>query len=88
MTRVYGGGIELGGIDLDDDIELVECPHCGEDALERYWETCEAGSININHTIICTACDYAEGDLPDSYFEACQDNYDPEIDAILAEMGL
>ena len=63
-------------------------PHCGEDALERYWETCETGSINLNHTIICTACDYAEGDLPDSYCEACQDNYYPEIDAILTEMEL
>lgn len=61
MTRVYGGCIEPGGIDLDNDVEVIECPHCDGDAFGRYWETCEAGSINLNHTIICTACDHGRG---------------------------
>ncbi|MER9048226.1 hypothetical protein NKH89_13385 [Mesorhizobium sp. M0923] len=88
MTRVYGGCIEPGGIDLDDDVEVIECPHCGGDAFERYWETCEAGSIDRNHTIICTACDHAEGDLPDSYFEPHEAERSPEIEALLDELGL
>ncbi|KAB2695415.1 hypothetical protein FHS76_004054 [Ochrobactrum daejeonense] len=88
MTRVYGGCVEPGGFDLDNDLEVVACPECAGEAFERYWETCEGGSINQNHTIICTECDYAEGDLPDSYFEGREDNFDPEIDALLNEMNL
>ncbi|NKW11437.1 hypothetical protein HGG76_28100 [Ochrobactrum tritici] len=61
MTRVYGGCVEPGGFDLDNDLEVVACPDCAGEAFERYWETCEGGSINQNHTIICTECDYAEG---------------------------
>lgn len=34
MTRVYGGCIEPGGIDLENDVSVLECPHCGGDAFE------------------------------------------------------
>lgn len=89
MTIVYGNGIEPGGMELDNDVSVIECPHCGaHEALERYWETCDGGSINMNHTIICTVCDYADGDLPDSYFQDYEDNRDPEITALLDELCL
>lgn len=88
MTRVYGGCVEPGGFDLDDDLETIACPDCGGEALSRHWETCEGGSINMNHTIICTECEFAEGDLPDSYYENLEPSFDPEIEALLDAMNL
>jgi len=85
-TRVYGGCVEPGGFDLDDDIEAIKCPECGGEAYERYWEACEAGSINQYHTIRCTECGHEEGDLPDD-----SDDYDlahdAELDEIIAKLG-
>jgi 5-methylcytosine-specific restriction endonuclease McrA len=90
MTRVYGGCVEPGGFVLDNDVDVIECPSCGGEALSRFWETCEGGAINLNHTIICTECDHAEGDLPDSYFDEPikDDARDAEIEALLADLSL
>jgi DNA-directed RNA polymerase subunit RPC12/RpoP len=88
MTRVYGGCVEPGGFELDDDRDLVACPECGGKAFERYWESCEGGSINQNHTIVCTECDHAEGDLPDDFYEDLDKDetyYDPELDDIIVK---
>lgn len=90
MTRVYGGCIEPGGFELDNDVEAIVCPSCRGEALSRYWETCEGGSINQNRTIICTECSHAEGDLPDSFYEsqaAHEIAYDPELDDIITKLG-
>jgi DNA-directed RNA polymerase subunit RPC12/RpoP len=84
MTRVYGGCVEPGGFDLDDDLETIECPKCGGAAFERYWEACEAGSINQYHTIRCTECGHEEGDLPDDDHDFARD---AELDEIIAKLG-
>jgi hypothetical protein len=76
MTRVYGGCIEPGGMELDDETEEVPCPRCGEPAVHRRVELCEGGSINCYDYTRCYACGYLGGDVPDTW-----DNrgwFDPE----------
>lgn len=65
MTRVYGGCIEPGGIELDDTVEMEACPECGRLAHYRYWEACEDGSINTYSSVCCGHCGYFKGDDPD-----------------------
>lgn len=91
MTRIYGGCVEPGGFDLDNDLDIVACPECGGEAFERYWETCEAGAINQNHSIVCSECDHTEGDLSDDYYaDLLSDfnvDYDPELDELIGSLG-
>lgn len=65
MTRVYGGCIEPGGMDLEGRTEEVPCPSCGKPALRRYVELCEGGSINTYDYVRCRACGYRKGEAPD-----------------------
>ena len=62
-TIVYGGCVEPGGIELDDETFRVDCPRCGSaDAVQHVWEACEAGCINGYKNLYCEACGYCEGD--------------------------
>ena len=75
-TRVFGPGVEPGGMDLDDNHDEVQCPACKGKAIARYWEACEGGAINAYNNIHCTVCGHFEGDTGegDKYghlFESC-----------------
>ncbi|MEJ3648158.1 hypothetical protein WDZ55_22375 [Pseudomonas bubulae] len=77
-TRVFGPGVEPGGMDLDDNHDEVQCPACKGKAIARYWEACEGGAINAYNNIHCTVCghfegDTGEGDKYDHLFESCHD---------------
>ena len=77
-TRVFGSGVEPGGMDLDDNHDEVQCPACKGKAIARYWEACEGGAINAYNNIHCTVCghfegDTGEGDEYDHLFESCHD---------------
>lgn len=77
-TRVFGPGVEPGGMDLDDNQYEVQCPACKGNAIARYWEACEGGAINAYNNIHCTVCghfegDTGEGDKYDHLFESCHD---------------
>ncbi len=61
-TRVFGPGVEPGGMDLDDNHDEVQCPACKGKAIARYWEACEGGAINAYNNIHCTVCGHFEGD--------------------------
>lgn len=63
---VYGGCIEPGGMELDDDKYECECPACGGVAIRRDWDSVEGGSINPYWSLSCTVCPHYDGDLPDS----------------------
>ena len=69
MTIVYGGCIEPGGIELDDETVSVKCPVCQGNAVQRYWESCDGGSINRYSTFACSDCGHLDGDLPDFCFD-------------------
>ena len=62
MTRVYGGCIEPGGMELQDERVTMNCPKCGHEAIARYWEQADGGCINLCSATYCLSCDYAEGD--------------------------
>lgn len=87
MTRVFVTSVEPGGYELDDDMAVITCPKCSGEAIERFFETCDGGSINRNHTIICTECDHATGDLPDGFYRQADHNPDPELDALIGDLG-
>ena len=60
--RVYGGCIEPGGMELDDDTYEAKCPECGsEHARKRSWQGCEGGSINNYWSLNCEDCGYSDG---------------------------
>lgn len=64
MTIVYGAGIEPGGMELDSQSDLDDCPKCPGQAHYRHWEQAEGGSINQYSYISCSCCGYFEGDDP------------------------
>lgn len=87
-TRVFGPGVEPGGMDLDDNHDEVQCQACKGKAIARYWEACEGGAINAYNNIHCTVCghfegDTGEGDKYDHLFESC---HDENFAALLAEI--
>ena len=87
-TRVFGPGVEPGGMDLDDNHDEVQCPACKGKAIARYWEACEGGAINAYNNIHCTVCghfegDTGEGDEYDHLFESC---HDEDFAALRAEI--
>ncbi|EIZ1085954.1 hypothetical protein MPI44_004502 [Klebsiella oxytoca] len=59
MTLVYGITVEPGGMLLDDDTNIVQCPDCGANCMDRRYETCD-GTINQRYSINCTACGHHE----------------------------
>lgn len=62
-TRVFGRGVEPGGMDLDDEHFEAECPACShERARYHSWESAGSGTINQHWSIDCPACGYS---LPD-----------------------
>jgi len=66
MTRVFGGCIEPGGMELDDNSFIDACQNtaCGMPANFRVWEGAEGGSINLYQRVRCTHCGYFESDHP------------------------
>lgn len=60
MTLVYGNTVESGGMLLDDDTNIVQCPDCGANCMDRRYETCEGGSINQRYSINCSVCGHHE----------------------------
>ena len=66
MTRVYGGCIEPGGMDLEDSYETHPCPDCESPALHWRLERAE-GSLNVYIGMRCTACGLERGDEPDQW---------------------
>ncbi len=65
MIIVYGGCIEPGGMELDDETVTMKCPACRGKAVQRYWESYDGGSIDQKSTLACSECGHAEGDLLD-----------------------
>ncbi|MBZ5763353.1 hypothetical protein LAV84_27770 [Rhizobium sp. VS19-DR104.2] len=61
MTRVYGGCIEPGGMELDDEAYSIKCPECGRDAKRHDWEAADGGCINSYWSERCAHCGYADG---------------------------
>ncbi|MBQ0600815.1 hypothetical protein J7S78_13540 [Klebsiella oxytoca] len=59
MTLVYGITVEPGGMLLDDDTNIVQCPDCGAKCKDRRYETCD-GSINQRYSINCASCGHHE----------------------------
>lgn len=61
--RVYGGCIEPGGMDLDDETSSGPCPTC-QDPNAHHWcfQRCESGSINSYSGWSCEACGDSDGD--------------------------
>ena len=84
-TRVFGPGVEPGGMDLDDNHDEVQCPACKGKAIARYWEACEGGAINAYNNIHCTVCGHFEGDTGegDEYDQWLDDNFDNNIDELI-----
>ena len=66
MTRVYGGCIEPGDMDLDDDWTKEPCPECSEPASHWCCERVESGSINLYIGMHCSCCGHSSGDVPDN----------------------
>lgn len=62
---VFGGCIEPGGMELDDERDECECAGCGGVAIRRDWERAEGGSINFYWSEICTICNHKVGVFPD-----------------------
>jgi hypothetical protein len=59
--RVYGGCIEPGGMELEDDRWEAPCPRCGANAQHGYLQRLEGGCINAYNTVRCRACGYERG---------------------------
>ena len=60
---VYGGCIEPGGMELDNDTYETECPHCEyPKAVKRAWQGCEGGSVNNYWRVNCEQCGYEDGE--------------------------
>ena len=64
MTIAYGGCLEPGGIELDEEYATSPCPRCAQDA--RIWrvERAESGSLNLSVGLSCSACGFSQGDNP------------------------
>ena len=62
MTRVYGGCVELGGMDLDDEHSTEPCPRCDIPAHRWHCERVEGGAINLYSGMHCAACGHHTGD--------------------------
>ncbi len=61
MTKVYGGCVEPGGMELDDEAYSIECSECGRNAKRHDWESAEGGCINSYWSERCAHCGYADG---------------------------
>jgi predicted RNA-binding Zn-ribbon protein involved in translation (DUF1610 family) len=61
--RAYGGCIEPGGWELDDERYVTPCPKCGKPADAWRVEKAE-GSLNVYTGIRCDHCGYERGDHP------------------------
>lgn len=87
-TRVFGPGVEPGGMDLDDNHNEVQCPACKGKAIARYWEACEGGAINAYNNIHCTVCGHFEGDTGegDKYDHLFESYHDENFAALRAEI--
>lgn len=87
-TRVFGPGVEPGGMDLDDNHDEVQCPACKGKAIARYWEACEGGAINAYNNIHCTVCGQFEGDTGegDKYDHLFESRHDEDFAALRAEI--
>ncbi|WP_146037718.1 hypothetical protein [Xanthomonas citri] len=72
MTIVYGGCVEPGGMELDNDVYSIDCPECGRDASKHSWQRCE-GSINHYWSVHCNHCGYRDGNDADD----ADDEYPP-----------
>lgn len=59
MSLVYGNTVEPGGMLLDDETYIVQCPVCKADCKKRRYETCD-GSINQRYSINCSVCGHHE----------------------------
>lgn len=59
--RVYGGCIEPGGMELDDDWWEAPCPECRKPARHGHVQQLEGGWINAYFPISCEACGLHEG---------------------------
>ncbi len=64
MTLAYGGCIEPGGWELDEERTTAECPQCGASAHSWRIERAEAGFINLYVGLSCSACSFSRGDNP------------------------
>ena len=60
MTRAYGGCIEPGGMELDDERMTLPCPTCTKPARHHFFQRAE-GSLNSYHTIDCDHCGHRSG---------------------------
>ncbi|PJG47222.1 hypothetical protein CAF53_02425 [Sphingobium sp. LB126] len=58
--RVYGGCIEPGGYELENERVTAPCPDCGKPARHHHFERAE-GSLNRYHTIDCDHCGHESG---------------------------
>jgi len=61
MVWVYGGCIEPGGMELDDERYEAPCPTCGKPARHHYFQQLDGGCINPYHTIDCDHCGHSSG---------------------------
>jgi len=58
---VYGGCIEPGGMELEDEEWEDTCPKCGAPARHRYVQRLEGGCIDPYFPINCDSCGHREG---------------------------
>lgn len=59
MSVVYGNSVEPGGMLLDNDTYIDQCPECGANCKDRRYESCD-GAINQRYSIDCSACGHHE----------------------------
>ena len=87
--RVFGPGVEPGGMDLDENHDEVQCAACKGKAIARYWESCEDGAINAYNNINCTVCGHFEGDTGegDEYDHLFESRHEEGLAAWLAEIA-
>lgn len=59
--RVYGGCIEPGGMELDNERYAGPCPDCAKPARHHYFQQLDGGCINPYHTTDCPHCGHSSG---------------------------
>ncbi|MCE4281924.1 hypothetical protein ABQW67_20050 [Xanthomonas hortorum] len=69
MTIVYGGCIEPGGMELDEDGYEIECPKCQRTAHRSDWEAVEGGAVNVYWHESCAHCGYRDSNEEDDEFD-------------------
>ncbi|CAD0362084.1 hypothetical protein LYZ84_19650 [Xanthomonas hortorum pv. pelargonii] len=69
MTIVYGGCVEPGGMELDEDGYEIECPKCQRTAHRSDWEAVEGGAVNVYWRESCAHCGYRDSNEEDDEFE-------------------